>query len=119
MQLTYLPKVGEPRRDWVASVAVPAFIAHREDCVVRRFATIGTGSGLDAIAALELFDLESLAITDLHPVVVQAAASNIKAATVGCTSLTKAIKSLVAYSGDLLTPLKDHEGQFDLIYGKS
>ncbi|KIM86946.1 hypothetical protein PILCRDRAFT_4194 [Piloderma croceum F 1598] len=109
--LTYLPKVDEPRRDWVASVAVPAFMAHREDSAVRRFVTIGTGSGLDAIAALDIFDLESLAITDLHPVVVQTAASNIKAATAGCPSLTKAVESLVAHSGDLLTPLKDHEGQ--------
>jgi methylase of polypeptide subunit release factors len=111
--------VDEPRRDWVARVAVPAFMAHREDSAVSRFATIGTGSGLDAIAALDIFELESLAITDLHPVVVQTAASNIRAATVGCTSLTKAVESLVARSGDLLTPLEDHEGKFDLIYGKS
>jgi methylase of polypeptide subunit release factors len=84
---------------------------------VRRFATIGTGSGLDAIAALDLFNLEGLAITDLHPAVVQAATCNIKAASAGCGVLAKTVESLIARPGDLLDPLRDQIGQFDLIYG--
>lgn len=113
-KLTYLPKVDNPRRDWVSSVAVPAFIAHCAQKRVRRFATIGTGAGLDAIAAVDIFDLDRVAITDLHPAVVYAAAKNIRTATVGLDV------QLIAGAGDLLTPLACEKGQhqYDLIYGE-
>ncbi|KAJ7724067.1 hypothetical protein DFH07DRAFT_855249 [Mycena maculata] len=76
-QLTYLPKVDDPRRDWVASVAVPAFLAHRAHNKVRNFVTVVTGAELGAIAATDIFDLGCLAITDRHQAVVDAAAENI------------------------------------------
>ncbi|KAJ7929235.1 hypothetical protein B0H13DRAFT_2310700 [Mycena leptocephala] len=97
--LTYLPKVDNPRRDWVSSVAVPAFLAHRAQNTVRAFATIGTGAGLDAIAAVDIFDLERVAITDLHQAVVDAAAENIRTATAGLGV------NLIAAAGDILDPL--------------
>lgn len=116
-KLTYLPKVADPRRDWVASVAVPAFVSHKKSGrTVTSFATVGTGSGLDAIGALEVFDLEKLAITDLHPAVVQAAAENIRAATAGQPRLQNVVDTLVSSPGDLLSPLADRKGEFDLIY---
>ncbi|KAF9037795.1 hypothetical protein BDZ89DRAFT_430879 [Hymenopellis radicata] len=116
-KLTYLPKVAEPRRDWVASVAVPSFIAHRDSGnKVTKFATIGTGSGLDAVGALEVFPLEQLAMTDLHPAVVQAAAGNVFAATEGQPALAKVVNSMIALPGDLCTPLQVKPISFDLIY---
>ncbi|KAF8876854.1 hypothetical protein BD779DRAFT_1677605 [Infundibulicybe gibba] len=115
-EYTYLPKVAEPRRDWVASVAVPAFVAHGATNTVKKFATIGTGGGLDAVAALEVFDLEKLAITDLHPAVVAAATHNIKAAAGGNPALAHTIQNLIALPGDICTPLAQEAGQFDLIY---
>ncbi|KAF8876857.1 hypothetical protein BD779DRAFT_1475482 [Infundibulicybe gibba] len=114
-EYTYLPKVAEPRRDWVASVAVPAFVAHSSSNTVKRFATIGTGSGLDAVAALEVFDLEKLAITDLHPAVVAAAARNIRTATSGQAATSEAVGNLIAAPGDVCAPLSN-QGPFDLIY---
>lgn len=113
-QLTYLPKVDNPRMDWVASVAVPAFMAHNAQNKVRSFATIGTGAGLDAIAAVEIFDLERLAITDLHQAVVDAAAENVRTATAGFGKVC-----LFAAAGDILAPLVDQGGGYDLIYGDS
>ncbi|KAF8915403.1 hypothetical protein CPB85DRAFT_1294289 [Mucidula mucida] len=116
-KLTYLPKVAEPRRDWVASVAVPSFIAHRDSGnKVTKFATIGTGSGLDAVGALEVFPLEQLAMTDLHPAVVQAAAGNVRAATEGIHALSKVVNSMIALPGDLCSPLQVKPISFDLIY---
>ncbi|KAF8882674.1 hypothetical protein BD779DRAFT_1472809 [Infundibulicybe gibba] len=115
-EYTYLPKIAEPRRDWVASVAVPAFIAHGSRNTVHKFATIGTGGGLDAVAALEIFDLEKLAITDLHPTVVAAAAHNIRAAAGSNAALFNTVQNLIAIPGDICTPLAGEVGQFDLIY---
>jgi len=115
-EMTYLPKIADPRRDWVASVAAPAFQAHAAHNSVRKFAAIGTGAGLDAIAALEVFDLNALAVTDLHPAVVAAAAENIKAATAHSKALSKVVEGMLAVSGDLLTPLATQKGEFDLIY---
>jgi hypothetical protein len=107
-----LPKVDNPRRDWVSSVAVPAFLAHRAQNTVRAFATIGTGAGLDAIAAVDIFDLERVAITDLHQAVVDAAAENIRTATAGLGV------NLNAAAGDILAPLASEKCQYDLIYGE-
>ncbi|KAJ7871413.1 hypothetical protein B0H14DRAFT_2345199 [Mycena olivaceomarginata] len=107
---TYLPKIDNPRRDWVSSVAVPAFLAYRAQNQVRTFATIGTGAGLDAIGACDIFDLDQIAVTDIHEGVVDAARRNICKATAGIGV------HLVAATGDLLCPLADHSGTYDLIY---
>ncbi|KAJ7872223.1 hypothetical protein B0H13DRAFT_1633966, partial [Mycena leptocephala] len=110
-ELTYLPKVENPRRDWVASVAVPAFLAHSAENKVKSFATIGTGAGLDAVAAVDIFELERLAITDLHQAVVDAAAENIRTATADLSDVR-----LFAAAGDILAPLATEGGGYDLIY---
>ncbi|KAJ7106576.1 hypothetical protein C8R44DRAFT_638240, partial [Mycena epipterygia] len=110
-ELTYLPKVDNPRRDWVASVAVPAFMAYSAQKKVRSFATIGTGAGLDAIAAVEIFDLERLVITDLHQAVVDAAAKNVRTATAGFSKVR-----LFDAARDILVPLVNEGGVYDQIY---
>ncbi|KAJ7197816.1 hypothetical protein GGX14DRAFT_402436 [Mycena pura] len=110
-ELTYLPKVENPRSDWVASVAVPAFLAHKAENRVKSFVTIGTGAGLDAVAAVEIFELERLAITDLHQPVVDAAAANIRAAMGGHGGIR-----FTAAAGDILAPLANQGGGYDLIY---
>ncbi|KAJ6547072.1 hypothetical protein B0H19DRAFT_1075025 [Mycena capillaripes] len=65
--VAYLPKVHDPRKDWVASVAVPAFLAHRAEKKVQAFCSIGTGAGLDVIAAAEIFDLRHITKIQSEP----------------------------------------------------
>ncbi|KAJ7771704.1 hypothetical protein B0H16DRAFT_1514425 [Mycena metata] len=110
-ELTYLPKIDNPRRDWVASVAVPAFLAHRAQNEVKAFATVGTGGGLDAIAAMDIFNPECIAMTDLHQPVVDAAAENFRIATAGLSCA-----NFIAAAGDILAPLANKNCKFDLIY---
>ncbi|KAJ7867695.1 hypothetical protein B0H14DRAFT_2346897, partial [Mycena olivaceomarginata] len=107
---TYLPKVDNPRRDWVSSVAVPAFLAYHTQNQVRAFATIGTGAGLDAIVAVDIFNPERIVVTDIHEAVVDAARNNICKATAGIDV------HLIAGTGDLLSPLAGQNGTYDLIY---
>jgi len=113
---TYLPKVDEPTTDWVSMVATPAFKAYNDlrPGEVRKFATIGTGSGLDAIIASEIYNLDHLAITDLHHNVLGTAARNV-VSVVGASKGTGSTIISAAY-GDLLTPLLGAGVKFDLIY---
>ena len=84
---------------------------------MKRFATIGTGSGTDVLAAIESFpDLNFVALTDLHPMVVEIARQNVLNGTQGSSpAVCRVAKLIFAANGDLLQPL---EGQapFDLIY---
>ncbi|KAA5612796.1 class I SAM-dependent methyltransferase [Rhodovastum atsumiense] len=113
---SYLPKVEDPRSDWVASVAVPAFLAlrhalAREGRDVRGFCSIGTGSGLDAIAAAEILAPDLIGLTDLHADVVDAAAGNLRRNLLAPERLR-----IVAGTGDLLHPLLGQDVEFDVIY---
>lgn len=112
----YLPKATDPLKDWVARVAHPAFRAygrHRPEAArqLKRFCTIGTGAGLDALVAAEVLRPALIAITDLHREVVDQAMVNILANL-------KRPDSLVLRSGvgDLLAPFADSRSRFDLIY---
>lgn len=84
---------------------------------VERFATIGTGSGTDVIAALDIFpDIKVVAMTDLHDDVVAAAKANVLASTEKADDEIQAVAvSAIARAGDVLVPLKG-EKPFDLIY---
>lgn len=112
----YLPKADDPRSDWVASVAYPAFVAIRQMDIgssnVGRFATVGTGAGLDALAAIEVFGCREVVVTDLHEDVVKTAAQNV---TRNLLDRAPSV-SIRALTGDLLMPLKQIPGRFDLIY---
>ncbi|KFY93014.1 hypothetical protein V500_03958 [Pseudogymnoascus sp. VKM F-4518 (FW-2643)] len=117
--LSYLPKVNKPRADWVVTAALNAFRAYQSGGfnTVRRFATVGTGSGTDVIAALDTFPaLDSVALTDMHDEVVNIAKLNVLSATERSEwSIRDIAQRSVARAGDLLLPLRGEE-QFDLIY---
>jgi methylase of polypeptide subunit release factors len=110
----YPPDLSDLKRDWVASVAAPAFsaLARRRPAEARRsFCTIGTGSGVDALAAIEILQAGRIAITDLFEDVVAAAAANIR------NNLAEGINiDLAAASGDLLSALPEEASAFDVIY---
>ncbi len=112
----YLPKADAPLRDWVARVACPAFLAYRRKhpeaaAALRRFCTIGTGAGLDALAAAEVLKPSMIAVTDLHRAVVDQAMANVLANL-------KRPESVILRSGvgDLLAPFAGSGLRFDLIY---
>lgn len=109
---SYLPKAGDPRSDWVASVAVPAFQAvARAGVQVHVFATIGTGAGLDALAAIEILRANFFIITDIHDDVVSTAMNNIKSNITNKSDVT-----IFSGAGDLLDPIKGEDFKLDLIY---
>lgn len=109
---SYLPKAEDPRSDWVASVTVPAFLALAQtNLEVKDFCTIGTGTGLDALAAIEILSARNIVITDLHEDVVSLARQNIIQNTYPNDGLT-----VYAGVGDLLYPLEEEQFVLDLIY---
>ena len=112
-------KVDSPRTDWVITAALNAFIAHQSEGFgqVRRFASVGAGSGTDAIAALDIFsDLSGLAMTDIHEEVVMTAKANLLSATEKARHPVRALaERAVAKVGELVLPLYGEE-PFDLIY---
>lgn len=102
---SYLPKANDPRSDWVASVTVPAFLALAQTGIeVQDFCTIGTGAGLDALAAIEILNARNIIITDLHDDVVSLARENIIQNTKQNHRVT-----VFAGIGDLLSPLRQHK----------
>jgi hypothetical protein len=63
-------------RSWL-SLAFRAFQRIAERMSVRDLLIIGTGNGLDALGALEIFDLRSLTVTDLHQESLSVARRNV------------------------------------------
>ena len=112
-------QIDNPTADWVVTAALNAFIAFEaaQYSEVRKFATVGTGSGTDAIAALEIFPrLSKIAMTDLHDEVVKIARLNLLSAVEKADDKIRDVAlGAVARSGDILAPLRD-QGSFDLIY---
>jgi len=110
----YPPDLTDLKRDWVASVAAPAFAALARDRPAekrRSFCSIGTGTGVDALAAIEILGAQRIAVTDLFEDVVAAAVANIRA------NLADGVRiDLTAAAGDLLSPLPDDAPPFDVIY---
>jgi methylase of polypeptide subunit release factors len=110
----YLPDPEDLQRDWVATVAAPAFKLLRERRgrdACRAFASIGTGSGVDALCAIELLGADLIGVTDLFDEVVAVAAGNIRGNVDPAHPIT-----LLAGAGDLLQPLKESAPRFDVIY---
>lgn len=106
----YLPIIDDLSSDWVAYIAVPAFKLIRKQAgkAVPAFCSIGTGSGLDVLAAAELLGAERLGFTDLQQDVVDAAERNISRNLTG--------KAVLEYgAGDLLSPLVG-QPKYDVIY---
>lgn len=108
------PQVEDSQRDWVASIAAPAFKilrARRGDAACKAFCALGTGAGLDALAAIELLGADVIGLTDLFPDVVEAAAGNVRRNLAVGHEI-----ALHAGAGDLLAPLRASGVTFDLIY---
>ena len=112
---TYVPKVMLPRSDWVTTVALPAFLVYR----VRYPRTsdggtmglIGTGIGLDALAAIEVLAPARVLVTDLHHDVVAKAVENIQENLLD--PLAVQVEGVV---GSLGVPLLDRQEKVDLLY---
>lgn len=114
---SFPPYLDDLQADWVSSVATPAFrlLAGRRGAGGSPgFCSIGTGTGLDALAAIELLGATLVGITDLHEEVVASARGNI------LTNLRDSgTIHLLAGTGDLLAPLAAaaRDGlRFDVIY---
>jgi methylase of polypeptide subunit release factors len=111
---SYLPRIDDLQSDWVAHVAVPAFKLFRHQRgggSIDSFCSIGTGSGLDVLTAIELLDANRVGLTDLHQDVVATAAENIARNHLPGHPLT-----IEAAHGDLLEPLRRFNSRYALIY---
>lgn len=108
---SYRPKDDDLLSDWVASVTAPAFhILAKEGFRARDFCTIGTGAGLDALAAIEILESKNIFITDLHEDVVSLAAKNI----VG--NIRESDILVATGTGDMISPVVDANFRADLLY---
>ncbi|MDR2365802.1 MAG: hypothetical protein LBD68_08130 [Zoogloeaceae bacterium] len=109
---SFLPSVDEILGDWVATIAAPAFkLIRQKEGEKPAFCSIGSGVGLDALAAIEILNAREIGITDVHDDVVAVAAANIRANLRDADRVT-----LHAGSGDLLQPLAAVQPRYDLIY---
>jgi hypothetical protein len=98
----------------VAHVAAPAFSVYRRrkgGGRIDSFCSIGTGSGLDALVAIELLGAERVGLTDLHEDVVATAAGN-----VASNHLPSHPVTIESGHGDLLAPLRRFDNRYALIY---
>jgi len=107
----FLPSVDEILSDWVATIATPAFkLIRQRQGAQKAFCSIGTGVGLDALAAIETLGATEVGITDVHADVVDAACTNIR------DNLKEPERVQIdAGFGDLLSPLNPAR-RYDLIY---
>lgn len=109
----YLPRLDDLASDWVAHVATPAFkvLRNRKRQPIRSFCSIGTGSGLDVLAAIETLGPARVGLTDLHEDVVETANRNVRR-----NSLATPAVVIESGFGDLLAPLRPYKSRYDVIY---
>ncbi len=109
----YLPKTEDIKSDWVAYIAAPAFKLIREKLGhdIESFVSIGTGSGIDVLTAIELLGAKRVGFTDLQRSVVAAAAQNVR------SNIKETSKIEFEFgNGDLLQPLQNGKRNYDVIY---
>jgi methylase of polypeptide subunit release factors len=110
----FLPRLDDLESDWVAHVAVPAFKVYRRQrggAAIESFCSIGTGSGLDVLSAIEVLGASRVGLTDVHEDVVAAAVAN-----VARNQRTTDSVEIQSGFGDLLTPLRTYGARYDVIY---
>jgi len=109
----YLPKVEDIKSDWVAYIAAPAFKLIRENAGkdIDAFASIGTGSGIDVLTAIELLGAKRVGFTDLQKSVIAAAAQNVRSNVKENNSI-----EFEFGNGDLLQPLQNYKRKYNVIY---
>lgn len=104
------PLEPAPEQSWLP-VAFRAFAALRDRMAVEDLLIVGTGNGLDALGAAEIFErLRTLTVTDLHPECVAVARDNVVAHLVDPEALT-----LAFHAGDVLSGVRA-EQRFSLVY---
>jgi hypothetical protein len=111
---SYMPRVDDLQCDWVSHVAAPAFRLFRQQrggAAIESFCSIGTGSGLDVLSAIELLDATRVGLTDVHEDVVATASDNVRRNLRPQRDVT-----IEAGFGDLLSPLAPYNSRYDLIY---
>ena len=108
----FCPRPENPQADWLPTVLAPALKLIAEDRgPVRAFASIGTGTGVDILAGIELLGASVVGATDLFSDITDAADGNIRQNL----SPDHPVEVHVA-PGDLLTPLAEKGLRFDVIY---
>jgi hypothetical protein len=111
---SYSPRIDDLPSDWVAHVAAPAFKLFRRQrggVSIGSFCSIGTGSGLDVLSAVEILGPHRVGLTDVHEDVVATAADNVARNHLASHPLV-----IEAGCGDLLAPLRPFRARYDLIY---
>lgn len=105
---TYEFDPKRPKNYWL----YPAFLGFQKYAkhnIVTSFATIGTGGGIDAIGAYEIFKPKRIIATDIHPKIPPLAKNNIQ------KNIPKHVELLVM-RGDLCQPLINQKIKVDLVY---
>ena len=103
------PLEPAPEQSWLP-VAFRAFAALRREMRVDDLLIVGTGNGLDALGAVEIFDLETLTVTDLHERGVAVARENVLAHLTDPGAIRLAFQA-----GDLLSCVPPAQ-RFSLVY---
>jgi len=108
----FQPHIDHLESDWVSHVAAPAFKVYRQNrggAGVESFCSIGTGSGLDVLSAIEILGATRVGLTDVHEDVVAAAAANVARNQAAAFPVT-----IQSGFGDLLTPLLSYNARYDV-----
>lgn len=106
---SYLPKFNTPESDWISRVAVPAFKII-SGTNYSKFCSIGTGSGIDALAAIEILGSDDITLTDIHQEVIDRAIYNVKNNIICDVDIN-------GFVGDILCPLVTNKKKYyDIIY---
>ena len=111
---SYRPKIDDLESDWVAHIAAPAFKLHRQQqggAPIDSFCSIGTGSGLDVLTAIEILGATRVGLTDVHEDVVATAADNVARNQRPDHPIT-----IESGYGDLLLPLRPYQARYSVIY---
>jgi hypothetical protein len=113
----FQPHIDDLQSDWVAHVAAPGFKVYRQQrgADVESFCSIGTGSGLDVLSAIEILGATRVGLTDVHEDVVDAASANV-ARNVACNQFAPHSVTIQSGFGDLLSPLLPYAARYDVIY---
>jgi hypothetical protein len=109
----FQPHINDLESDWVAHVAAPSFKVYRQrrGSDIESFCSIGTGSGLDVLSAIEILGATRVGLTDVHDEVVEAAVANVVR-----NQLSTHTVAIQSGFGDLLTPLLPYAAHYDVIY---
>lgn len=103
------PLESSPEESWLP-IAFRAFARLAERMAVRDVLIIGTGNGLDALGAAEIFDLRSLTVTDLYEESLSVARANVLAHLLDTEEI-----DLSFHAGDLLSCVPP-QMRFSLVY---